>query len=77
MMNETVKDLAIEALSKQAESDLNKALTSFKLLLDHPVGIGDHSTEDYHKNLSEALDQLVDAEDRLNVIGKYFGSVKE
>lgn len=71
-MIESVKDLAIRALYNRAESDLHKSLASFKLLLDHPVGIGDHSTADYHNNLAEALDQLVDAEDRLSVIHKYF-----
>ena len=79
-MTESVKDLAIKALYKKAESDLNKSLASFKLLLDHPVGIGYHSTIDYHNNLAEALDQLVDAEDRLNIIQRYFSgsvSVKE
>lgn len=68
----SVKTIAISCLRAQAEASRCKALTSFKLLLEHPVGIGDHSTGDYHKNLEEALDQLVDAEDRLAIINKYF-----
>lgn len=70
---DTVGRGALRSLRLQAETDKTKALTSLKLLLDHPVGIGDHSTEDYHKNLSEALAQLVDADDKLSVIDKYFG----
>ena len=37
------------------------------------VGIGDHSTKDFYNNAEEALQMLVDAEDRLKVIEKYFG----
>ena len=45
---------------------------SLSLLLENGAGIGDHSTGDFHKNLDEALDMLVDAEDRLETLGKYF-----
>jgi hypothetical protein len=67
-----VKSGALDTLRNEAEADVFKALTSFKLLLDHPAGIGDHSTEDYHKNLRESLDLLCDANDRLEVLRKYF-----
>lgn len=70
----SVKDGALDALRNEAETDVFRALTSFKLLLDHPAGIGDHSTGDYHKNLRECLDKLCDAEDRLEVLRKYFYS---
>ena len=60
-------------LRKKAESDRDKALGSLGLLLDNGVGIGDHSTGDYHKNLDEALDILVDARDRLETLQEYFG----
>jgi hypothetical protein len=36
------------------------------------VGIGDHSTGDYYKNAEEALTLLVDAEDKLEALDKYF-----
>lgn len=67
-----VKTIAVSSLQAQAEANRCKALASLKLLLDHPAGIGDHSTGDYHKNLDEALSQLVDAEDRLDILNKYF-----
>jgi hypothetical protein len=41
-------------------------------LLDNGVGIGDHSTGDFYSNLDEALDILVDALDRLEVLGAYY-----
>lgn len=66
------KEHAIQYLKDLAKSDKEKALLSLSLLLDHPAGIGDHSTGDVYKNLSEALDTLVDAEDRLDILKKYY-----
>jgi hypothetical protein len=59
-------------LKTSAEADKSKALLSLELLGKHAVGIGDHSTEDFYKNAEEALVMLVDADDRLNTLNKYF-----
>ena len=56
----------------KARADEAKALMSLSLLLDNGVGIGDHSTGDFHTNLDEALDTLVDAKDRLEILHEYF-----
>tara|TARA_B100000676_G_C18088699_1_gene857446 strand:- start:2148 stop:2369 length:222 start_codon:yes stop_codon:yes gene_type:complete len=63
---------AIDYLWQKARSEQAKSLASLKLLLDHPAGIGDHSTEDLYANLDEALSNLADAEDRLETLSKYF-----
>ena len=63
---------AIDYLWQKARSEQAKSLASLKLLLDHPAGIGDHSTEDLYANLDEALSNLADAEDRLETLEKYF-----
>ena len=68
-----MKELALGYLRQKAFSDRDKALMSLKLLTENSVGIGDHSTEDFYKNLDEALELLVDAEDRIEVLGKYYG----
>ena len=47
-------------------------MTSFELLTDKAVGIGDHSTEDYFKNAFEALDQLAKAEEQIEILDRYF-----
>ena len=60
-------------LKTSAEADKAKALLSLDLLGNKAVGIGDHSTEDFYKNAEEALINLVDADDRLEAIEKYFG----
>ena len=59
-------------LKKSAEADKAKALLSLELLGNKAVGIGDHSTEDFYKNAEEALTTLVDADDRLETLEKYF-----
>ena len=66
---------AISYLRKKAEADLLKAKISFGLLLDEAVGIGDHSTGDFHKNLDETLDLLVDATDRLEALAQHYPNV--
>ena len=62
---------ALNSLKSKAESDKLKALVSLQIMLDHPAGIGDHSTEDLHNNLNQALSDLADAEDRLDVLEVY------
>ena len=62
----------ITMLRKSAEADIAKALLSLELLDEKAVGIGDHSTEDFYKNANEALSLLVDAEDKLSTLDKYF-----
>jgi len=62
----------IEMLRTSAQADKAKALLSLELLGDRAVGIGDHSTGDFYKNAEEALVMLVDADDRLAAIDKYF-----
>ena len=60
---------AFEYMKNKALTDRSKSMASLDLLLLNAVGIGDHSTGDLYKNLDEALDMLVDAEDRLDVLG--------
>ena len=43
------------SLALKAESDKAEAKVSLNILLDHPAGIGDHSTEDLHKNLNDII----------------------
>lgn len=63
---------ALQALKLKAESDKAEALASLEILLEHPAGIGDHSTSDLHNNLNEGLAKLADAQDRLETLSKFF-----
>ena len=62
----------ITMLRTSAEADKAKALLSLDLLGNNGTGIGDHSTADFYKNAEEALIMLVDADDRLATIEKYY-----
>lgn len=64
----------VDMLRKTAEADKAKALLSLDLLNNKAVGIGDHSTLDFYNNAEEALAMLVDADDRLSALDKYFST---
>jgi hypothetical protein len=68
-----MKEEVIEMLRTGAYAQRAKALLSLKLLMERPVGIGDHTTTDFYNNAEEALQSLVDAEDKLETLNKYFG----
>lgn len=67
-----VKVHLIEMLRSEAEAQKAKALLTLELLSNHASGIGDHSTGDFYKNAEEALQMLVDADDKLDTLQKYF-----
>jgi hypothetical protein len=64
----------ITMLKTSAEADKAKALLTLDLLGNNGVGIGDHSTKDFYNNAEEALTMLVDADDRLEALEKYFSN---
>tara|TARA_R100000742_G_C4256736_1_gene74604 strand:+ start:36 stop:275 length:240 start_codon:yes stop_codon:yes gene_type:complete len=66
------KAQAIYSLAAKAQSDRAEAMTSLEIMLNHPAGIGDHSTGDLHNNLNEALAKLADAEDRIETLKRNF-----
>jgi len=67
-----MKQHLYKMLKTEAEAEKAKALLSLELLGNNAVGIGDHSTEDFYKNATEALSMLVDADDKLGALEKYF-----
>ena len=72
MSQENVKNLAINYLWNKAITDWQKAKLSVELLTNNAVGIGDHSTQDFYENLDQALDTLVDAKDRLEILKELY-----
>ena len=70
------KSDVLDALRNKAETDRFQALYSLKIMLNHPAGIGDHSTSDLHNNLNEAISQLADADDRLETLRRYWEELK-
>jgi hypothetical protein len=66
------KSRIILALKAQALADKEKALMALDLLENQAVGIGDHTANDFFKDATESLQLLAEAEDRLDMITKYF-----
>tara|TARA_R110000751_G_scaffold149419_2_gene254392 strand:+ start:1844 stop:2068 length:225 start_codon:yes stop_codon:yes gene_type:complete len=66
-----MKERILKMLKAKANEKREKALTSLELLMDNSVGIGDHSTGDFYKNIEEAFQSLVDADDMLETLKKY------
>jgi hypothetical protein len=68
----TIKNRIYEMLKSSAEAQKAKALLTIDLLSNNAAGIGDHSTKDFYNNAEEALQMLVDADDKLEALEKYF-----
>jgi len=66
------KSRVIEALRAKAVADRERALMALDLLQNQAVGIGDHTVSDFLKDADEALNLLAEAEDKLEMIEKYF-----
>ena len=61
------KMLIAESISKRA-----KALVTLDIMSNNPVGIGDHSTDDFYKNAMEAIRNLAEADDEIKAADDYF-----
>ena len=67
-----MKKELFDMLMASAVAEKSKALLTLDLLSNHAAGIGDHSTKDFYNNAEEALQMLVDAEDKIETLEKYF-----
>ena len=66
-----MKEQLYKLLETKALSEKEEAITSITLLTEHPAGIGDHSTDDFYANAEQALQKLVDAEDKLAILKRF------
>lgn len=64
----------IKALHAKAVADREQALMALELLTEYAVGIGDHTANDFFNDAEIALQRLVDADDKLEALNKYFHS---
>jgi hypothetical protein len=67
-----VKSRVIKALVAKAIAEREHALMSLELLTETAVGIGDHTANDFLNDAEIALQRLVDADDKLETLNKYF-----
>ena len=65
-----VGDALLEAAKKQAEGEVAVHIANIKVYQTMPAGIGEHS--DITEAVIAELDKLAAADDRLEMINKYF-----
>jgi hypothetical protein len=67
----------LDYIEQSAILQRNKALLSLTLLYNKSVGIGDHSTEDYYRNIDEAFDMFCQSEEKLENLKKLKDILKD
>ena len=68
-------DALINAAKKQAEGEVAVHLANIEVYKTMPAGIGEHS--DVTEAVIAELDKLASADDRLEMINKYFSEFKD
>ena len=65
-----MRDQILEAARKQAEGEVAVHKTNIEVYLANPAGIGEHS--DVTEAVISELNKLAEADDRLEMLNKYF-----
>lgn len=65
-----LRDTILNAALEQARGEAAVAKTNIEVYLANPAGIGEHS--DVVEAVIEELNKLASADDRIEMIGKYF-----
>ena len=66
-----VGEAILEAAKKQAEGEVAVHIANIRVYQSMPAGIGEHS--DVTEAVMEELNKLAAADDRLEMLNKYFG----
>ena len=66
-----VGEAILEAAKKQAEGEVAVHVANIRVYQTMPAGIGEHS--DVTEAVIEELNKLASADDRLEMLNKYFG----
>ena len=65
-----LKDQLVKAARMHAEGELERAKTNIMVYMNNATGIGEHS--DIVEAIQEELDKMAHAEDRIEMLEKYF-----
>jgi len=65
-----MKEQLVKAARMHAEGELERAKTNIMVYMHQSVGIGEHS--DIVEAIQEELDKMAAAEDRMDMLTKYF-----
>ena len=66
-----LKESLINAARKHAEAEIELHKTNIEVYMQKVVGIGEHS--DIVETIQKELDAMAAADDRLEMLNKYFG----
>ena len=66
-----VKEQLIQAAKQHAEAEIQLHKTNINVYMEKVVGIGEHS--DIIETIQKELDKMAAADDRLDMLNKYFG----
>ena len=66
-----LKESLINAARKHAEAEIELHKTNIDVYMEKVVGIGEHS--DIVETIQKELDAMAAADDRLEMLNKYFG----
>ena len=65
-----MKEQLVKAATMHAQGELERAKTNIMVYMNQSVGIGEHS--DIVEAIQEELDKMAAAEDRIEMLQKYF-----
>jgi|TARA_B110000305_G_scaffold173567_1_gene191829 hypothetical protein len=65
-----MKEQLVKAARMHAEGELERAKTNIMVYMNNSTGIGEHS--DIVEAIQEELDKMAHAEDRIDMLKKYF-----
>ena len=65
-----IKEQLVKAARMHAEGELERAKTNILVYMNQSVGIGEHS--DIVEAIQEELDKMAAADDRIEMLKKYF-----
>jgi hypothetical protein len=65
-----IKEQLVKAARMHAEGELERAKTNILVYMNQSVGIGEHS--DIVEAIQEELDKMAAADDRIEMLTKYF-----
>lgn len=66
----------IKALIAQAKSEREQGKMALELLVENPVGIGDHTANDIFKDAEIALDRIIQAEEKLKMLQNLYPKIE-
>ena len=66
-----LKQIIINAAKKHAEAEVELHKANIEVYMQSVVGIGEHS--DIIETIQKELDKMATADDRLEMLNKYFG----